>query len=1705
MLDSIVPATTGSFDDLLESFRAGSTIGSDDVIAAVRVLLDDVSDLHQQDKVACLDRVDLLATNARGELQLGMVGIVEPSCYADLDRLSGADSSAVTVVRTLELNETARGTTSRSRDLASPDEVPDRPVFFPNYGSWERAVGHHDALTDIFHLGLLLASLSTGLNFRDASEMERFIRHRPNLARLNPRLHPVLVRVIADMTELDRAKRAADLDGLIDVLDSYRDVEVDDGARKSDEINSLTDPGQRRQVRLRYLRNRLFEVTRRNKLLYFSERHGIDLTRGSFPLMLNYRLLQPRQLLSATPQLLAELAECHQDGQPKGVLDLRRWLRTQDYPFLPIELDKLRAAARRDQREVGFNQLRLVLAFLRWHDDERGERINTPLVMVPVSLKRVSGTQDGFTLTLENTVREAEINPVLRYILSERFKIDVPEAIDFSDLQAIDALRLMLEKAMRRVKPGIAIELTEKPKIQLIQKTIRRQLDDHRRKQRRAGQQMRDWQGIAYSYSSDSYQPLGAELFDRFVRTKPAPGREFAGGSDVPTDDPFPDATSPGPTRTEVYAFEDTELGDPLNWEIDLCAVTLANFNTRKMGLVRDYRDLLGGGMTSHVNDDRLFSQSVRPAFPAQATVPQVQRSFVLPSDPSQDEAILRARTGLSYVIQGPPGTGKSQTIANLLADLAAQGKSVLFVCEKRVALDVVATRLEAAGIGDLACLIHDARDDRLPFITGLKRLYEDWQGKRLTRSVDERRKQLAAEIGTLIDRLERFSRVMQTPVAPETHVRNLMDLALAEKLERPLLSHRERECLPDWVDFLAGHQALSAVASAVDATRHLADDTASLLKALRSDLAETPRPAAYLEDSLAQLRPAAGDLAAVSEHAVPLGGNRPLDLQALITQSRLAARLRALADAGKFGLLDPLSAEAVALQKVLEKLSALERRLADHSPKTAGWRHKPGLGETHEALRIALATEGRFWSFLSGDWRRVKRLITEHYQGQPGRVVEILERLAAEHTTEHELRQEIAAAEAAYGLKGLRDLEQVLGPAWSGAANPAESALIEACLADPDNARKTVARLGAAHQRLQRAKDALAKVFSEEALSQTSRFDQWIRTLETLGEKTVDLVRRVRTLERSSPALARSWRVLSLDDKTFRSATLHEAIAGRLPPDSDAASLTGADVRTIADALDAKLAELRALNAKALIEARVTRFKERLANCDAAYESGRATLEHQFSLQRPSASMRALLTNGSGTVIRDLKPIWMMSPLSVADTLPLKADLFDVVVFDEASQIAIEEALPTLHRAPQMIVVGDEMQLPPPSYFSKRITGDDDSELPDYIAFGMQAESLLNKAVQVLPAVRLDWHYRSRHEALIGFCNQAFYNGHLKTIPSRQPIRARASIDTTATVPMKTMAQRVLDRPISYHRIADGTFQNQQNLTEAAYIAELVKALLAQETGRSIGIVAFSQSQQAAVEEALEALAGQNEKFRARLEAAFGAEQDELFVKNLENVQGDERDIIIVSVAYAPGPSGRMLMNFGPINQEGGEKRLNVIFSRAKHHVAVVSSIEPDQITNDYNKGANALKRYLMYAAAVSAGDTSRMELATAGLPGAIRTRSNVDRTDPLADAVAEFHAAEGFDVVRGLGQSTAKCDVALRPAGAADFTTAILTDNAAHYDVADLIDRYVTYPALLRSAGWSVEFALAKDWLTGDANVTAPAARTDDPASEGTDVQQG
>ncbi len=364
-----------------------------------------------------------------------------------------------------------------------------------------------------------------------------------------------------------------------------------------------------------------------------------------------------------------------------------------------------------------------------------------------------------------------------------------------------------------------------------------------------------------------------------------------------------------------------------------------------------------------------------------------------------------------------------------------------------------------------------------------------------------------------------------------------------------------------------------------------------------------------------------------------------------------------------------------------------------------------------------------------------------------------------------------------------------------------------------------------------------------------------------------------------------------------------------------------------------------------------------------------------------------------------------------------------------------------------------------------------------------LDADSFLTQSAKDLSATLLAWHYRSRSESLIGFSNAAFYAGNLYTIPDRTlPAPDQGEIVIRAASEASIHCDSLLGRPLSFHYMEGSPYEGRRNAGEAAYIAQLVREILHRETKLSMGIVAFSEAQQGEIESALETLSAEDAVFAGRLEEEYVREEDDqfcgLFVKNLENVQGDERDIILLSICYGPDSNRRMAMNFGPINQRGGEKRLNVIFSRARQHMAVVSSIRRDAITNDYNDGALALKNFLHYAECSSLSDLRLSSVVLEGLnPLTRRQLAAPNEKDAVILQLGTALRERGFGVDEYVGQSRFRCDLAIRAGDGRHYAIGILVDTARHYANPDVAERWVTQPGILRAFGWRVAVVLTRD----------------------------
>jgi hypothetical protein len=402
--------------------------------------------------------------------------------------------------------------------------------------------------------------------------------------------------------------------------------------------------------------------------------------------------IQPEQILT----WIADFAATVASGKE---VSLNKYLRFEEAIYLPGLLDEIRNEARRDQAEFGFAQLRLVLCFLRWSNlkEKPPERFDSPLVLLPVTLNKTKGVRDIYSL--EASSQEAEVNPVLRQHLKQLYNVELPEMIDLTADGSLHAFFEILARTIQPSEPGITVEKINRPRIQLIHARARRRLDQYQRRTRLSGRGVRSFQDIDYSYDRDNFHPLGLRLFQTKVRTAESSLRPFVEESSRPR-------THAVPTEDQIGQFSEKERmlyakveeeANPFRWEFDLCNVTLGNFRYRKMSLVRDYSAIIEKGMV-HSGFEALFALEPRSAMPTPPPTEVDDSYSIVSCDPTQASAIALARAGRDFIIQGPPGTGKSQTITNLIADYVVRGKRVLFVCEKRAAIDVVFHRLQQTG-----------------------------------------------------------------------------------------------------------------------------------------------------------------------------------------------------------------------------------------------------------------------------------------------------------------------------------------------------------------------------------------------------------------------------------------------------------------------------------------------------------------------------------------------------------------------------------------------------------------------------------------------------------------------------------------------------------------------------------------------------------------------------------------------------------------------------------------------------------------------------------------------------------------------------------------------------------------------------------------------------------------------------------------------
>ncbi len=1694
-----------TFEQFLTEKLIAEDVATEDVLASFLPLLREVIEAHRHGLVAPLE----------GTKELHVEGVrlwfeeakrQQPrSNSSEVYRLELTGQASVEVVsesrRTTEVGD---GTEQIVRSEIGTRGTPiARPVYLPGYVAWEHELGHHDPLTDAFSLGLILASLACGLNLNEPTDLETLVAGRRNLFALNPRLHPVLAQAILRLTELDRRRRPQDLAALLHTLENYRDQPVDFEIDLARVVGFQTrDRKTRHEVVLSKLKERLFDISRRNNLLHFRPTlQSVNLTHSSIPITLDIRNIREDQILVWNDRFQQQVVE----GKP---ISLNKHLNFAEALYLPSILDRIIADARRDNQEFGFAQLRLIACFLSWTNlkETPVERFVSPLVLIPVRLTKNKGIRDTFSLEALST--EAELNPVVRHQFQQLYNINLPETIDLAE-SSLDALFEYLSGKIQASEPAVTLSKIDRPRIDLVHEKAKRRLDQYRRSARVAGRGVRTFLDLDYSYDPANYHPLGVKLFSALVRT---PGSHLR---DIIETKPRPRVfAAPDPDEAVIerersfYQVRDATEENPYLWNFDLCSLTLANLRYRRMSLVRDYEAILDRELANPAFETT-FSLAPRPLGRELPPVPSLEERFdVVPCDPTQATAIAEARRGESYIIQGPPGTGKSQTITNLIADFVAQGKRVLFVCEKRAAIDVVFARLKQCGLGPLCSLIHDSQTDKKEFILDLKQTYDLFTSEAPAAS-ESSRKTLLRKLQSNLRPLAAFEEAMEgeRPIAG-LPLRRFLDRCVRLSAFRPELSPELAEQLPTYHHWWTYREQLAGLDTSLRDLEPSGVLARHPHRRLRPELAAEDRPLELVRSRIQQAEVHLQQMTkTLGQCGIPADQWNSLRCaQELIGYMRLIAPL---SRHGNLALADSSTERARDFEKALSQLQQLEAKLTAAQQGTTRWRRKLPADDVLTALEQARGWQGKLFAWLSPAWWRLRRVLNEAYDFKAHAVrptwPQILQALADEHAVQAELDQGIASTKAAFGgeLDPARLRQELITLRERLPKFPDWLRRIHAALLKSPKAESIVDRTLAAADPLTNCQHELDAVLVDCGDLALDALQAELTAIRAALRQVPQALSVIKELDGVPVEIGRTLREQPWEMSQAESAIAHRTWQQLTQDDRELGRFDGRVRQRHIRRLESLYDECLAANAEEVCRRVRDRFREHLQVTNLAasqltadqkefkrsYLQGRRTLEHEFGKTMRYKAIRELVDGDAGQVIRDLKPVWLMSPLSVSDTLPLATDFVDVVIFDEASQVPLEEAVPSVFRGKQVIVVGDEMQLPPTDFFSAKQAQEEDEDLQieegdERFQYELASDSFLSHAAKNLPATMLGWHYRSRSESLISFSNWAFYDGRLLTVPEHRGLGKAHDSPNLSVASGSNPADLLLSRPVSFHLLPGCTYDKRRNRAEADHIARLVSDLLKRQQGLSIGVIAFSEAQQDEIEVALNRLASEDEEFRRLLDEEWQREVDGQFVgllvKNLENIQGDERDVIILSICYGRGPNGKMLMNFGPINKSGGEKRLNVAFSRAKQHMAIVSTIRYSEITNEYNEGANCLRNYLRYAEAMSGGDTATAQRV---LNGVTRwkeqiTHSHSNGEDSVVEQLADSLRQHGYVVDLSVGQSHFRVDLAVRLLDDSGYRLGVLVDTPIQYEQAEPLERDVLRPKLLRTFGWRVESVLAKDW---------------------------
>ncbi|GAB3891912.1 AAA domain-containing protein [Spirosoma agri] len=982
--------------------------------------------------------------------------------------------------------------------------------------------------------------------------------------------------------------------------------------------------------------------------------------------------------------------------------------------------------------------------------------------------------------------------------------------------------------------------------------------------------------------------------------------------------------------------------------------------------LVPDYDALIENSAddTADANDFGLFSSAAES--PSARALPETKIHTPLPLDASQEAALRAVKSGQSLVVQGPPGTGKSQLIANLMADAAANGKRVLLVCQKRAALDVVQERLRQVGMASFLALIHDFQDDR-------RALYAQIAGQ--IEQLDRYKQQNNSLNAVLLERnFDQESRRIDESVAALQAIKealftiddcgvSIKELYLTTDPAAPTIDVSESypHFRVDSVDnFTERLRILSNYRQRLPVT-HPWHDRVRFSQFSPSDLTKADQAidqwAVTAQLTNTQTTDILGQALTLTQLAD--WSAHDWDLTALLTLLDTAG------EAEFWPLVHYLrnnpthSAFAVSEVRFEALATDWEAALAHPGPESSlSVADIPNFSTMLNDARQARSSWIRWnwWQLINGGKTQLQAVATSNNLTLSEQDLRTLERKIAQRIEVEASKQQAAPILASLPLSdsptSLRVLQRAIHLVERLAAIqvlrqlPLSAWLTRTTFRDTVNQLLTLVNVVITQQvssQVYLTENQLADIWQNQAstavLRQSLRqdFDLLVesdRLLETFSAQEQLVFERLKTVD--SPdwvdTFTNSLRLAWIDHIERKHPELSSVSSLRLVQTEEV--LQESVQRKQSLSRDILLVKLREQTYRNLTFNRLNNI--------VTYRD----LLHQTTKKRNIWPIRKLMNTFADEVFK-LIPCWLASPEAVSAMFPLQEGLFDLVIFDEASQCFAENGIPAIFRAKQVVVTGDNQQLRPSDLYRVQLG---ESELEDEtIAAALEVESLLELAAQELPQISLTEHYRSRSLDLITFSNEHFYQNKLQLLPYFDDVNQQ--------------------EPAIHYLNVKGVWHQNTNRAEAEAVLKLLDQLAIGRPGCSVGVVTFNYQQQQLIQEMLEQV--EEGAFPPSKNAVEPDKErsERLFVKNIENVQGDERDIIVFSIGYAPDERGRLSMQFGSLNTKGGANRLNVAVTRAREQVYVVTSLWPDQLTTGEatNEGPRLLKAYLAYALRVS------------------------------------------------------------------------------------------------------------------------------------------